>query len=63
VKKLGMPKGTKLTDNPKNTQIKLKADKKTVDDLDFCCKQLNLTKSDVLRLGIEKVKQSILEKK
>jgi len=60
---MGIQKGTKLTDNPKNIQIKLKADKQTVEDLNFCCQELKLTKSDVLRLGIEKVKQSIIQKK
>lgn len=45
--------------NPKNIQIKLLADKATVADLEFCCKQLGMTKSDVIRLGIQKVKEEV----
>lgn len=56
---MGIKKGTKLTDTPKNIQIKIRADKQTVADLDYCCKKTNLTKSDVIRLGIKKVKQDV----
>ena len=59
VKKLGIKKGTKLTDNPKDTQLKIRADKQTIEDLEYCCKKTNLTKSDVIRLGIQKVKQAV----
>ncbi len=43
--------------NPKNIQVKLLADKATIEDLEFCCKKLGLTKSGVIRLGIQKVKE------
>lgn len=56
---MGIKKGTKLTDTPKNIQIKIRADKQTVADLDYCCKKTNLTKSDIIRLGIKKVKQDV----
>lgn len=45
--------------NPKNIQIKLLADKATVADLELCCKRLSMTKSDVIRLGIQKVKEEV----
>jgi hypothetical protein len=60
---VGMKKGTRLTDNPKDIQIKLRADKKTVDDLIFCSEKLKISKSDVMRMGIAKIKQEIEEKK
>lgn len=60
---MGMKKGTRLTDNPKDVQIKLRADKKTVDDLIFCSEKLKISKSDVMRMGITKIKQEIEEKK
>lgn len=57
--KMGIKKGTKLTDTPKDVQIKIRADKQTVEDLEFCCHKMGLTKSDVIRLGIKKVKKSV----
>lgn len=56
---MGIKKGTRLTENPKNVQIKLRADQKTVDDLNYCSEKLKISKSDVLRIGIGKVKQEI----
>lgn len=56
---MGIKKGTKLTDTPKNIQLKIRADKQTVKDLEYCCEKTNLTKSDVIRLGIKKVKQEV----
>ena len=52
-------KGTKLTDTPKNTQLKIRADRQTIEDLEYCCEKTNLTKSDIIRLGIKKVKQEV----
>ena len=58
-----MPRtGRPKSDNPKNTAIKIRADKQTVEDLEFCCEKASLTKSDVIRLGIQKVKQELEEK-
>ena len=48
-----------MTDNPKDTQLKIRADKQTIEDLEYCCKKTNLTKSDIIRLGIKKVKQEV----
>lgn len=48
-------------ENPKNIQVKFRADKQFVDDINYCCKKLNLSKSDVLRLGVQKVKSDISE--
>jgi hypothetical protein len=56
---MGIKKGTKLTDNPKDTQLKVRADKQTVEDLEYCSKKTGLSKSDVIRLGIQKVKESV----
>lgn len=51
--------GRPKAENPKNIQIKILADKATVEDLDFCCEKLGKTKSDVIRLGIQKVKSEV----
>lgn len=56
-------KGRPQTENPKNIQVKFRADKQFVDDLNYCCDALKLTKSDVLRLGVQKVKSDISKEK
>lgn len=55
--------GRPKSDNPKDIQLKVRADKQTVDDLDFCCKESNLNRSEVIRLGIRKVKDDLVNKK
>ena len=51
--------GRPKADNPKNVQIKFLADKATVADLEYCCMALEKTKSDVIRMGIQKVKAEV----
>lgn len=53
--------GRPKSDNPKNIQLKIRADKNLINDLDFCCETLNKNRSDVIRLGIKKVKSEIEE--
>lgn len=48
--------GRPKAENPKNIQLKIRADKQTIQDLDYCCKKLDKTRSDVIRMGIQKVK-------
>ena len=54
-------KGTRLTDNPKDTMIRVRMDKATVTKLDECAEVLNTTRSDVIRKGIEKVHDEVKE--
>lgn len=54
--------GRPKAENPKDIQLKIRADKKTIEDLDYCCVQLDKTRSDVIRLGIQKVKAEVEEK-
>lgn len=51
--------GRPKAENPKDIQLKIRADKQTIDDLDFCCKKMDKTRSDIIRLGIQKVKAEI----
>lgn len=51
--------GRPKSDNPKDIQLKIRADKNTVADLDYCCEKLNKTRSDVIRKGIQMVKSEI----
>ncbi len=55
--------GRPKSENPKDIQLKIRADKQTIDDLDYCCEKTALTRSDVIRLGIKKVKQEVEQKK
>ncbi len=51
--------GRPPAENPKNIQLKIRADKKLMEDLDHCCKALGKTRSDIIRLGIQKVKADV----
>ena len=50
-KKIGRPP----SENPKSERLYLRVDEKTRDMLDTCTEVLNVTRSEVLRMGIEKV--------
>lgn len=48
-----LKKGQKLTDNPKGILIHFRADKETVEKLEYTAKRMNISKSDVIRKGID----------
>lgn len=50
-KRPGRPK----VDNPKNKKIEFRADKDTIEKLDYCCSQLNKSRSEIVRLGIDRI--------
>lgn len=50
---MGIHKGTKLTDNPKSKEVKVRIDEITSEKLDFLTKRKSATKSDIVRMGIE----------
>ncbi len=54
-----LKKGSKLTDNPKDTMLRVRLDKETVQKLDCITKTLNLSKSEVVRKGIDEQYQKI----
>lgn len=51
--------GRPKAENPKDIQLKIRADKQTIEDLDFCCEKLGKTRSDIIRLGIQKVRSEV----
>ncbi len=59
---MGIAKGTKLTDNPKNTTFKVRLDAKTSEKLDVVSTKMHLSKSEVIRNGIE-IQFNTLEEK
>lgn len=54
--------GRPKAENPKDIQLKIRADQQTMKDLDFCCEKLGKTKSDIIRLGIQRVKTEVEKK-
>lgn len=46
-------KGTKLTDKPKNTMLRVRIDDETVNKLDFISNAKNISKSEIVRIGID----------
>lgn len=59
VKNLGIKKGTKLTDNPKDYMLRVRIDKEMLEKLDSICKEQKLSRSEVIRNWIEMQYQSI----
>ena len=49
---MGIHKGTKLTDNPKDHMLRVRMDKETLQQLDECCEAEQLSRSEVVRRGI-----------
>ncbi len=54
-----MKKGTKLTDNPKDYMLRVRMDEETVKKLDTVCETDNLSRSEVVRKGIDELYQRI----
>lgn len=48
-----LKKGTKLTDNPKDYMLRVRIDQKTLQELDACCEEQNLSRSEIVRKGIK----------
>ncbi len=50
---MGIHKGTKLTDSPKNHSLKFRYDDDIAKKLDFLTEKRQVSKADVIRMGIE----------
>lgn len=50
---MGIKKGTKLTDTPKNKVLRIRIDDNTEEKLEAVCNHTKMSKSDVVRKGIE----------
>lgn len=53
VNALGIHKGTKLTDSPKKHTLNFRYDDETSEKLEYVAEKCNITKSEVVRKGIE----------
>lgn len=56
-KKMGRP-----TDNPKGNYTGIRLSDEEVEKLDFCMKMTGKTKTDIIRLGIDKVYNELSHK-
>ncbi len=50
---MGIKKGTKLTDKPKNNMLRVRVDEETLDKLDTVCEETKKSRSEIIRNGIE----------
>lgn len=50
---MGIHKGTKLTETPKKHTLNFRYDDETAEKLEYVAKKCNITKSEVVRSGIE----------
>lgn len=48
-----MKKGTKLTENPKDYMLRTRLDKTMLEKLDYVTEKLEISRSEVVRKGIE----------
>lgn len=53
--------GRPKSDNPKNIQLKIRADKDLISELDYCCQALDKNRSDIIRLGIKRIKNDLIK--
>lgn len=51
---MGIKKGTKLTDTPKDHMLRVRMDKETLEKLDAVCEERHESRSEVVRRGIQK---------
>ena len=56
---MGLKKGTKLTDNPAKNQFRVRLTDEELQKLNECTEYYNLSKSDVLRKGIDTLHKGI----
>lgn len=59
---MGISKGTKLTDNPKNTTFKVRLDEENSKRLEIVSAETKVSKAEVIRKGID-IQFEALDKK
>lgn len=56
---MGIKKGTKLTDTPKSILYQIRVDEETDKKVKAICKKENISKSELIRQGIEKMATAV----
>lgn len=59
---VAMKKGTKLTENPKDYMLRVRLDKETTEKLDRVAEKKKVSRSEVVRIGIEEQYQKLSRK-
>lgn len=59
---VAMKKGTKLTENPKDYMLRVRLDKETTEKLDRVAEEKKVSRSEVVRIGIEEQYQKLSRK-
>lgn len=54
---IAMPKGTKIKGNTKDYMLRVRLDVETLEKLDDVCKRHNLSRSEAVRNGIDRMYQ------
>lgn len=54
------PRTGRPTDNPKKHETRIRMSDEDVQKLEFCCKQTGMTKSDIIRKGINEVYKQLV---
>ncbi len=62
VKLLARKKPGPHPEKPLDTQIKTRADKDTMEKIEYCMAKLKITRSEVLRRGVHSLYESLQEK-
>lgn len=57
------PRTGRPTEDPKKNQYRIRLSDKETEMLNYCCEQTGLSKSDIVRRGIEKVYQELQNEK
>lgn len=57
-----LKKGQKLTENPKNVSLTLRLTKSEAEDLQYCADKLETSRTNVINMGVQKVKAEIDKK-
>lgn len=60
---MGIKKGTKLTDTPKDKMLKFRLDDRTASQLNTVCAKTGKTKSEAIRTGIEIQYEEVMKDK
>lgn len=56
------PRTGRPTNDPKNNQYRIRLSDREVEMLEVCCRKTGLSKSDIVRKGIEKIYKEVTKK-
>lgn len=54
--------GQKIKDNPKSVNLNLRLTKSQAEDIQYCADKLKTSRTDVINMGVQKVKEELDKK-